>query len=74
MDVSTRLNQEGTVRGRVVAEYQQGDSWVDLQKNKSKTYYATVEADLAPQTVLAAGVSRQETDPKGPMWGGLPVW
>ena len=74
VDVSTALNQEGTVRGRVVGEYQQGDSWAALQKNKSKTFYATVEADLTPKTLLVAGFSRQETEPKGPMWGGLPVW
>ncbi|MFS2003971.1 TonB-dependent siderophore receptor [Duganella sp. CT11-25] len=74
LDVSTPLNKEGTVRARVVGEYNQRDSWIDLVENKSKTIYATVEADLTPKTLLSAGYTRQETDPKGPMWGGLPYW
>jgi outer membrane receptor for ferric coprogen and ferric-rhodotorulic acid len=74
VDVSTPLNKDGTVRGRVVGEYNQRDSWIDLVENKSKTIYATIEADLTPKTLLSAGYTRQETDPKGPMWGGLPYW
>lgn len=73
-DVSTALNKEGTVRGRVVGEYTDADSWVDLLSNKSKTIYATVEADLTPHTVLEVGFSRQENDVKGPNWGGLSYW
>jgi outer membrane receptor for ferric coprogen and ferric-rhodotorulic acid len=74
IDVSTPLNAAGTVRGRVVADYNQRDSWIDLAESKNKTIFATVEADLTPQTLLAVGFSRQETDPKAPMWGGLPFW
>jgi outer membrane receptor for ferric coprogen and ferric-rhodotorulic acid len=74
VDVSTPLTQAGNVRARVVGEYQEGDSWIDYASDKKKTVYATVEADLTPRTLLSAGFSRQETDPKGPMWGGLPFW
>ncbi|WP_426335823.1 TonB-dependent siderophore receptor [Pseudoduganella sp. R-31] len=73
-DVSSPVNASGSVRARVVGEYQRSDSWVDLMKSKSHTFYGTVEADLAPGTVLSAGYSRQENDPQGPMWGGLPYW
>lgn len=74
VDVSTGLNAAGSVRARVVGEVQRSDSWTDLLQNKSHTYFATVEADLAPRTVLSAGISKQKNDPKGPMWGGLPAW
>ncbi|WP_432381154.1 TonB-dependent siderophore receptor [Duganella sp. P38] len=74
VDVSTPLSQDGSVRGRVVGEYTDADSWVDLLSNKSKTIYATVEADLTPSTVLDVGFSRQENDVKGPNWGGLSYW
>lgn len=74
VDVSTALNKDGSVRGRVVGEYTDADSWVDLLSNKSKTFYATVEADLTPHTVLDVGFSRQENDVKSPMWGGLSYW
>jgi outer membrane receptor for ferric coprogen and ferric-rhodotorulic acid len=73
-DVQSGLNASGTIRGRVVGEYEEGDSWVALQKKKNKTFFGTVEADLSPNTTLSAGYSRQETDPKAPMWGGLPYW
>ncbi|HEY0588492.1 MAG TPA: TonB-dependent siderophore receptor [Pseudoduganella sp.] len=74
VDVSTGVNASATVRARVVGEYQRADSWVDLLKSKSHTFYGTVEADLAPRTVLSAGYSRQKNEPEGPMWGGLPYW
>ena len=73
-DVSTALNEAGTVRARVVGEYRKADSWVDALKDKDKTLYATIEADLAPGTLLSAGASRQETDPRGSMWGALPYY
>jgi outer membrane receptor for ferric coprogen and ferric-rhodotorulic acid len=74
VDVSTALNETGSVRARVVGEYRKADSWVDYLKNKDKTIFATIEADLAPGTLLSAGASRQETDPQGSMWGGLPYY
>ncbi|GJJ03583.1 ferric-rhodotorulic acid/ferric-coprogen receptor FhuE [Duganella rhizosphaerae] len=73
-DVSTPLNQAGTVRARVVGEYQAGDNWARLMTKNSHTLYGTVEADLGRKTLLSAGYSHQKTDPKGPMWGGLPYW
>ncbi|MBD0222935.1 TonB-dependent siderophore receptor, partial [Acinetobacter baumannii] len=30
--------------------------------------------DLSENTLLSGGVTYQEDDPRGPMWGGLPVW
>lgn len=73
-DVSTPVNEAGTLRARLVGEYTQGDSWVELKKDKSQTMFATMEADLTPNTLLSAGISRQEIDSNGPMWGGLPYW
>lgn len=74
IDVSTPLNAAGSLRGRVAAESSQGDSWVALAHNRSQTVFATVEADLSARTLLSAGISHQQTDPTGPMWGGLPYW
>ncbi|SDH62799.1 TonB-dependent siderophore receptor [Duganella sp. OV510] len=74
VDVSTPLNQDGSVRARVVGDYLKRDSWVNLGGQDARTVFATVEADLTPKTLLAVGFSRQENDPDGPMWGGLPFW
>jgi outer membrane receptor for ferric coprogen and ferric-rhodotorulic acid len=73
-DVSTPLNEAKTLRARVVGEYADSDSWVDKLSNKRETLFATIEADLTPTTLLSAGYSRQENNPTGSMWGGLPVW
>ena len=73
-DVTAPLTQDGRVRARVVGEYTDADSWVSLLHNRSKTVYATVDADLTPSTLLQAGFSRQENDANGPMWGGLSYW
>lgn len=73
-DVATPLNSAGTVRGRVVAEYADGDNWVNLLSNKRDSLYGTVDVDLGPSTVLWFGVSHQENETDSPMWGGLPVW
>lgn len=74
VDLSTPVNEAKTLRARVVGEYVDGDSWVDNLTKKNQTIFATLEADLSADTLLSAGYSRQESDPHGSMWGGLPVW
>lgn len=74
VDVATPLNEAKTVRGRVVGEYKRSDSYLDLREEETSTLFATVEVDLTDNTLLTAGYSRQENDPSGSMWGGLPVF
>ncbi|HEY0821830.1 MAG TPA: TonB-dependent siderophore receptor [Rhizobacter sp.] len=71
-DVGGPLNPEGTLRARLVAETSEGESWVRYRKDKDSTLFGVLEADLTPQTTATFGLSRQETDPTAPMWGGLP--
>src|SRR5690606_18628388 len=73
-DISMALNEEGTIRARLVGEYNQGDSWIDLNANERQTYYGTMDIDLTDDTTLWFGLSRQENKTESPMWGGLPVW
>lgn len=72
-DIAGGLNQSGSVRGRAVMEYEQGDSWADLLQKQTLTLLLAGEADLTDRTVLSTGVSYQQNDPKGAMWGGLPL-
>ncbi|THF62053.1 TonB-dependent siderophore receptor [Pseudothauera rhizosphaerae] len=55
VDVSTPFNESGSLRGRVVAAYQEGDSWVDRVSERSKVLYGVVEADLLQDTTLTLG-------------------
>ena len=73
-DVSFALNDAGTVRGRLVGEYQDGDSWIDMHANQTETLYGTMDVDLSEDTTLWFGLSRQENTSDSPMWGALPIW
>ena len=73
-DVSMALNEAGTVRARLVGEYNEGDSWIDLNSSQRETLYGTMDIDLTEDTTLWFGMSRQETNTDSPMWGGLPIW
>lgn len=71
-DVASALNADGSVRVRASGEFTEGDSWLRYAGDQSATLFATVEADLGPSTVLTFGVSEQQNNSNGPMWGGLP--
>lgn len=73
-DVSTALNEEGTIRARLVGETNEGDTWIDMNSVQRQTLYGTMDIDLTPDTTLWFGLSRQETKEDSPMWGGLPIW
>ncbi|AOA57746.1 TonB-dependent siderophore receptor [Acinetobacter larvae] len=55
LDVSQPFNQDASIRGRFVAAYSQGDSYIDRLSEESKIFYGIIEADLGDQTTLALG-------------------
>ncbi|NYE60650.1 outer membrane receptor for ferric coprogen and ferric-rhodotorulic acid [Duganella sp. 1224] len=73
-DVSTKLNDSGTVAGRAVLVHQQGDSYLDRYQPKKDVAYAVVDAHLNNDTVLTVGHSYETNRNKGPMWGALPLY
>jgi outer-membrane receptor for ferric coprogen and ferric-rhodotorulic acid len=73
-DISAPLNDSGSVRGRAVAAYQQGDSYLDRYSLEKTVGYGVIEADLSEHTALAVGVSYQKNEPEGVMWGALPLY
>lgn len=73
-DISAPFNDSGSVRGRAVAVYQQGDSYLDRYSMDKTVGYGIIEADLSEQTTLAVGVSYQNNEPEGVMWGALPLF
>lgn len=72
IDVSTPLNESGTIRGRTLFAYQKSDSYIDRYNEERKVAYAVVEADLTDQTKGSLGVSYQQIDMTGVARGGLP--
>ncbi|XQA76665.1 TonB-dependent siderophore receptor [Xanthomonas sacchari] len=73
-DLSGPLNASGSVRGRVVAAGQDGDSYLDRYALNKHSVYGIVEADLSDRTRLSVGASDQKNDATGGMWGALPLY
>lgn len=55
VDVSGPVNQAGTLRGRMVASHDQGNTWVDRYHSESTVLYGIAEADLNDSTLLTVG-------------------
>ncbi|XLM16937.1 TonB-dependent siderophore receptor [Pseudomonas sp. PLMAX] len=72
IDASGPLNENGTLRGRVVGTYQDANSFRDKEESNHGLFYAIGEADLSDDTTATLSFSRQE-DQTNFFWGGLPI-
>ncbi len=73
-DLSAPLSESGNVRGRVVAGYQDNNSFVERYRAEKTFLYGVVDADLTDSTLLSVGYEYQETNADSPTWGGVPRW
>lgn len=73
VDVNTPLTTDGSIRTRFVGAYEGGDSYLDFYHASRLTLYGVAAVDLGPDTVLTAGYSWQNSDPRGVNWGALPL-
>ncbi len=73
-DVGGALTSDGRVRVRAVGRYEQGDSYIDIQDKKKLVLYGVAEADVTDSTLVRAGISYQNSKPKGATWGALPTF
>jgi len=71
-DLSGPLSAEGSVRGRVIAGYQNQESWLDRYQKTKKFLYGVVDADITEHTTLSLGWDYQQQHTGNPTWGGLP--
>lgn len=69
LDVSGALNENKSLRGRLVADYKHQNAWVDRFKQKSVTLYGIGELDLGPDTLLTAGFSHLSQDSNSAIQG-----
>lgn len=74
LDLSGRLNESGTVRGRFVTAQQDRNSYLDRFQQKSSLFYGIVEADLTPDTLLTVGAENQRHVPRGSTSGMIPLF
>ncbi|MBS8239493.1 TonB-dependent siderophore receptor [Marinobacter lipolyticus] len=73
-DLSGSVSESGAVRGRVVAGYEDKDSYLDRYSNEKQMFYGVLEADLTDTTLLTLGHSTQTSDTDSPLWGALPLF
>lgn len=73
-DISTPLNADGSIRGRLVVAGQNRHSHLDFYKERKLVGAVIVEADLTPSTLLTAGIDYQKNTPKGTSWGTTPLF
>lgn len=73
-DIASPLNESGTIRGRFVAKYEEGESYIDLFDSDKTVFYGVVEADLGDSSLVRAGASQQTINPTAPLWGALPTF
>ena len=71
LDASRVLNDAGTLRGRVVADYEDKKSFIDYADRRSPTLFATLEADLSPHTTVNLALSSEQVQGR-PFLNGLP--
>lgn len=53
VDIGGPLIESGRIRGRLVAGYNEGKSWLDRYNEDEATVYGIVEADVTPQTQVS---------------------
>ncbi|MFL9924774.1 TonB-dependent siderophore receptor [Herbaspirillum lusitanum] len=72
VDAGGPINAEGTLRGRVVAAYQDRKYFYDVTHSREPLLYGVLEADLSRDTRLAVGFRHQENTIDGLWLFGLP--
>ncbi|MBX8541554.1 TonB-dependent receptor [Pseudomonas cichorii] len=72
LDGSGKLNDSGTVRGRMVAAYEDNGSYLDNRNSRTPLLYGILEADVTDDTTLTMSLRRQEKVINGYSIYGLP--
>lgn len=72
-DISSALNADGSVRGRLVGAYQDRNSYLDRYSTERNVVYGVIEADLSDNTSVAIGHTYQKNDSSGNNFGSLPL-
>ncbi|SDU43338.1 TonB-dependent siderophore receptor [Pseudomonas yamanorum] len=74
MDLSGPLSENGALRGRVVAAYDDANSFIDYYSSKKNVFYAIGEADLNDNTMVYGGIDYQKINSNGSSFGQLPLF
>lgn len=71
LDAGGPLNDEGSLRGRMVVDEARSHSFVDYVKDRTRSLYLALDLDVGANTTLGVGVSNMLSKSR-PMVRGLP--
>lgn len=71
-DISGPLNESGSLRGRLVATYEDRDYFYDVTHATAPLLYGILELDIGADTLLTLGGRRQDVNIEGRWVRGLP--
>lgn len=74
LDLSAPVSADGRIRARLVAAYEDKESFIDRYERTRNTLYGVIDADLTAATTLSVGISRQESNADQLTYGGPPLW
>lgn len=69
LDITDRLNESGSIRGRAVVSAQDTDYFYDKAHSSHQMLYGIVDFDLSPDTVLTLSAAAQREDHSPLDWG-----
>ncbi|NVJ54549.1 MAG: TonB-dependent siderophore receptor [Campylobacteraceae bacterium] len=73
-DISSSLNEDGSIRGRIIAKHEDKNSFMDGYEKENNLLYGVVDIDISDKTYLSLGASYQNIERDGVRWGGLPAF
>lgn len=73
LDLGGPLLESGRLRGRMVVDGQDSESFRDAETHTNALFYGILEADLTERTTLTFGAYDQKDNTNGGWWGGLPT-
>jgi len=74
LDVSSSLNEDGSIRGRAIISHEDKESFRDYYKKKRDVFYGVLDIDMGDHSTVSLGASYQKDDAKGATWGGIPAF
>lgn len=72
-DISSKLTQDGRVRGRLFGYQQTGDSYLDHYSAEKNGFGLIVDADITDTTLVTLGYNESNNNPNGNNWGANPL-
>ncbi|WP_418184788.1 TonB-dependent siderophore receptor [Aliarcobacter vitoriensis] len=74
VDIQSPLNEDKSLRLRIVGGYEDKGSFIDRYSTQTKVLYGILDYDLTDNTTLSAGIDYQEKNRDGAKWAGLPAF